>query len=380
LTRIDPTKTIPKRIQSLVTISSRLGWLPVDLLEPIMAAPEFPQPMYAPLRDLSQEYLLPGVEQIPENTLGLLLANHAFLEAYMVGLNHEMARQLLWNGYPTDQRGSYFRQFWDVSAYVPQKSDPTDPAKLHELLKDIPPVHTWPLPVPLGQHPNRTDIVTNNVVLLVRGELFKRYPSAIVYAGKAKRDNKGNRVLDEIDERYPLFRGTLSPDMTFLGFNLTAADARGGTAASPDGFFFVFQEQPSEPRFGLEPNDDVTPVPHWADLAWTNFAVSDAAITPRAPHATDTAIVAISPSPSQIIAHSPWRESSLVFASVLAQTKLPDFLLAGRQPKGTAIVSDADNPEDANNTWGVDGAQTAYILLRLPFRILIHADLMLPPS
>jgi hypothetical protein len=27
----------------------------------------------------------------------------------------------------------------------------------------------------------------------------------------------------------------------------------------------------------------------------------------------------------------------------------------------------------------VNSAQTAYILLRLPFRILIHADLMLPP-
>ncbi len=152
-----------------------------------MAAPEFPQPMYAPLRDLSADYVLPGVELVPPDTLGILLANHAFIEGYMVGLNHEMARQLLWNDYPTDQRGSYFRQFWDVKAYVPQKGDPSDPAKLRELLKDIPLIHTWPKPLPLGQHPNRTDIVQNNVVLLVRGELFKRYPNAIVYAGKAKR-------------------------------------------------------------------------------------------------------------------------------------------------------------------------------------------------
>ena len=33
----------------------------------------------------------------------------------MVGLNHEFARELLWREYPTDQRGSYFRQFWDVA-------------------------------------------------------------------------------------------------------------------------------------------------------------------------------------------------------------------------------------------------------------------------
>ena len=37
-----------------------------------------------------------------------------------------------------------------------------------------------------------------------------------------------------------------------------------------------------------------------------------------------------------------------------------------------------ENPDDPANKWGVNSAQTAYILLRLPFRILIHADLMLP--
>ena len=70
--------------------------------------------MYIPLRDYSEQYVLPGAELMPPNSLGLLVTNHAFIEAYMVGLNHEMGRQLLWNGYPTDQRGSYFRQFWDV--------------------------------------------------------------------------------------------------------------------------------------------------------------------------------------------------------------------------------------------------------------------------
>src|SRR5262249_1153852 len=210
---------------------------------------------------LSPQYILPGVDLVQPDTLGILLTNGAFIESYMVGLNHEMARQLLWNGYPTDQRGSYFRQFWDVRAYVRQPGDPADPVALTELLKDIPPIHTWPLPAPLGQHPNRTDVVLNNVVLLVRGELFKRYPNAIVYAGKAKVVG-GQRVLDETDERYPIFRGTLPDDITFLGFNLSRDDARGATPASPEGFFFVFQEQPSEPRFGLEPTERANPTTH----------------------------------------------------------------------------------------------------------------------
>jgi hypothetical protein len=385
LGRLDPTITVPRRVQYLISFSPSFTWQAPDLLEPIMAAPEFPQPMYVPLRDLSPDYVLPGVELVPPDTLGLLLSNHQFIEAYMAGLNYEMARQLLWNDYPTDQRGSYFRQFWDVGAYVPQAGDPTDPAQLHELLKDIPPIHTWPKPVPLGQHPNRTDVVQNNVVLLVRGELFKRYPNAIVYAGKAKLDPKTNqRVLDETDERYPIFRGTLPTDMTFLGFNLSLDDARGGTAQSPEGFFFVFQQQPSEPRFGLEPNEDATPITHWAELAWTNFGQSPGGNGGggggvfKLPNLGNT-------TRGKTIASSPWRLASQVFAIVNANVQLPDFLAPGLNLSRVAIPSNGGNPSDpdyspndAQNNWGVNSAETAYILLRLPFRILIHADLMLP--
>jgi hypothetical protein len=380
IARLDPAVTVPRRVQALISISSRLAWQPADPLETIMAAPEFPQPMYVPLRELSPDYVLPGVELIPPDTAGLLLTNHKFVESYMVGLNYEMARQLLWNNYPTDQRGSYFRQFWDVSAYVPQPKDPTDPTQLKELLKDIPLIHTWPKPVPLGQHPNRTDIVLNNVVLLVRGELFKRYPNAIVYAGKAMRDSENHRVLDDTDERYPIFHGTLPTDITFLGFNLSLDDARGGTPASPEGFFFVFQEQPSESRFGLEPNEDESPIAHWADLAWTNCGGDSASGRFLLPNLGNT-------TRGNTILKSPWRLASQVFSIVLNATQVPDFLSPSVQPVRVAIPSDGGdpkarnyNPADAKNKWGVNSAQTAYILLRLPFRVLIHADLMLPPK
>ena len=116
--RLNPVVTVPRRINSLINLSSLIPWKPVDPIAPIMAAPTFVQPMYAPLRDLDEQYVLPGVDLVPPNSVGIVLSNHSFIEAYMVGLNHEMARQLLWNDYPTDQRGSYFRQFWDVSSYV----------------------------------------------------------------------------------------------------------------------------------------------------------------------------------------------------------------------------------------------------------------------
>ena len=80
--------------------------------ETVMMAPSFPQPMYEALKEKSQDLLLPGLDKVlPDTVLGLR-TNRAFVEAYMIGLNVEMARELLWRGFPTDQRGTYFRNFW----------------------------------------------------------------------------------------------------------------------------------------------------------------------------------------------------------------------------------------------------------------------------
>jgi hypothetical protein len=385
LTRLNPSTTVPARIAAVVHMVGG-AWFAADPLEPIMAAPSFPQPMYVPLRDLNQDYLLPGVELIPPDTLGAVVANHRFIEAYMVGLNHEMARQLLWHGYPTDQRGSYFRQFWDVAGYVPHAGDPTDPAALAELLKDIPPIHTWSRSAPLGDNENRTNVVVDNVVLLVRGELLRRYPNTVIFAGRAKPGTGGEhgRVLDDTDERYPIFRGTLAPDITFFGFDLSVDDARGGTAAAPEGYFFVFQEQPTETRFGLEPLSTGT-VARWADLAWTNFASG-----PPPPPGPNRTTVAIDPTTRTLTSRSvssvfsglhpteiaSYRVASAAFAAVLTTHGIPDFLTATGAPAG--VVLDGSNPDDTAAGWGRDSAQTASILLRLPFRILVHADSLLP--
>ena len=181
---LDPTSTVVRRALSFVNLDIGLKWAPADPIEPIMAAPDFPQPMYAPLRDLSQEFLLPGVGQIPRESVGLLQPNLAFIECYMVGLNFEMGRQLLWNAYPTDQRGSYFRQFWDVSGYVPAPNDPPlNSPQLIEELKDISPINTWNPATDIGTHANPLSPASGSVlVLLIRGELLRRYPTTHVYA------------------------------------------------------------------------------------------------------------------------------------------------------------------------------------------------------
>jgi hypothetical protein len=126
LDRLNPNITIPARVNARIKAEgSMIAWTPEDPIEPIMAHPVFPQPMYEPLRDLSPDYLVPGVDLIPPNTVTLLETNPRFIEAYMVGLNHEMSAELLWREYPTDQRGSYFRQFWMSKGASPRRKTRT---------------------------------------------------------------------------------------------------------------------------------------------------------------------------------------------------------------------------------------------------------------
>ncbi len=109
-------------------------------IKPVMAYPDIKEPMYRPLDDLADDLLVPNLGLVPPNTVTLMLTNPPFIEAYMAGVNHEFARELLWREYPTDCRGSPFRQFWDVSR-VPTPG--LAGAERARRLKDIKPLHEW---------------------------------------------------------------------------------------------------------------------------------------------------------------------------------------------------------------------------------------------
>jgi hypothetical protein len=240
--------------------------------------------MFEPLRDISEELLFPGIKNIPQNTIGILQTNPTFINSYMVGLNHEMAKELLWREYPTDQRGSYFRQFWDASIAVERErlkhfqENGTFPSEkeeeeIIEKYRDIPEIHRW----------NESTLEEiqgtaqqQRVVLLIRGELLMRYPGTVIYAIKAKADlaNNNKPVLSRTDEQIkePVFRGTVPPDITFLGFDALLEDLLGNDEEGDPGYFFIVQEQPSEPRFAIDDGDDSTgdnTLPHsWNELKW----------------------------------------------------------------------------------------------------------------
>ena len=49
--------------------------------------------MYQPLGEIGDELLVPNLGLVPPNTISLMLTNQPFIEAYMVGLNHEFAQR-----------------------------------------------------------------------------------------------------------------------------------------------------------------------------------------------------------------------------------------------------------------------------------------------
>ncbi len=282
---LDPDDTVKARICARVT--RPVGWKPADPLEPVLTSPRFPTPMWRSIAAISEELLLPGVGKVPPNSVSAVATNSRVVEAFMVGLNAEMARELLWRGFPTEQRDSCFRQFWDPAARVPAL-----PADERE---DVPPAHEWlPLAGSIGTH-----LHGEQFVLLLRGELLRRYPRTVVYLAEAEWYDNPRHEPTNPDSRarlrrprfstaapggagypevYPLFSGHLVPDITFLGFPAppSRADIVGDQdpVAGKPGWFVVLQQQPTELRFGLDENapDQAAVTGTWRDLSWPNVA------------------------------------------------------------------------------------------------------------
>ena len=334
LAKMDPRVTIPAGFRDRLQLADWIRWEPEDPLEPIMAAPEFDRPMYEPLREISQEWLLPGVGAIPPDTATLVVANQAFIEAFMAGLSHEMARELLYHEYPTDQRGTYFRQFWDSSGALTAAGTVPDP----ETLRDIKLIHGWRKTEPLGANTGRVPKPSeDHIVLLIKGELLRRYPATMVYAVETVLDG-GVRTLGTT-QKLPLFQGRLDPDISFYGFDLVPAQAKGTESPTGhQGWYFVLAEHPSEPRFGLDAdNGEYGAQPaSWNDLNWAHLAADEAAL------------------------------DGLGYVDLSAP--LPDV---------TAVVPAPGQPPLDWRGAGANGSDLAWITLQRPFRVAIHGSDML---
>jgi hypothetical protein len=294
LKAIDPEVTIVARARAQLTLPTT-----GDPLRPLLAEPVFPQPMS---RELSPQQLLPGVERVLPETAALLVTNPIFVEAFMVGLNDEMRREFAWRQYPADQRGTFFTHFWSAGAGAAS----TD---------DIAPISEWNTAHHLGDN---ATVQGEQVVLLLRGELLRRYPNTIISAIEAQPGPNNMRTLGT-KELFPVFRGSLGSDMVFFGFALSKATAIAGL-----GYYFVLAEHPTEPRFGLKllpASGTPGALTTWNNLAWPQVGVSHDHVDLAAP------------------------------------------------PPSAPI-------EGA--TWNASSAQQAFITYRRPVRVALHATTLLP--
>ena len=228
-------------------------WFDNQRIEPIMAAPHFEHPMYEALDRYDRRWLIPGVDRIPGNDfVTVLQTNSRFVEAFLVGLNHEFARELLWREYPTDGRGTYFRSFWTTTP---------------ELVNDL---DAFSSQQPLGGHVAAG--LLGRLVLLVRGELVRRYPGLIANAVQHSSLDDGRPLFGAGPAvATTLFQVNLQPDLLLVGFDLTRAQVDqadtdpAGPIPGTGAYWFLLAENPTEPRFGLHdgnpvlgPRDDVT--------------------------------------------------------------------------------------------------------------------------
>ncbi|MGE8165998.1 hypothetical protein ACQKRQ_38395 [Paraburkholderia sp. NPDC080076] len=281
--RIDPARTVPLRLATTLTLGGHaVGWtsdvgltndfiatrMDLALLERlryvipvhfdrVMAYPQLMLPLSKKLETLAPDVFLPGVGVLPDDFIMAVKTNPRFVESLMLGANHEMCRKLLWQGFPTDQRGTPMLNFW-------QRLDGKG---------DIEPIHKW-LERPLGAQPASNEMT----VLLIRGQLLERFPTLSVYAypkgdhdtrpGESEPHEAGQQAeMLAANAKLPILKGHLGKDISYLGFEIRPDDMVN--------YFFILEEQMTEPRFGFdEPDQEGGDGQGWLNVDWKEVGVN----------------------------------------------------------------------------------------------------------
>lgn len=250
---VDPTAERP------VVVDRVLGTLKgVHDIGPIEIEPELDLPLWHFLADAAPDWMLPGIGDLPEDRVVGLATNAAFVEALLVGANHQSLGELRWRNMPIAPRWSPLRKFWQRAG-----------GKL-----DIVPIKSWAAAAPFGAPGLApTGNPGSEAVVVFRTTLFRRYPATVVYL---YRDNDwvpppDNQPLVDADKRFPSFTGTIGADVTFFGFPVPPAELKN--------YWVVLEEPPGGYRF-YNSRDDV-PLPSGAVADGAAFASATFAVPVR---------------------------------------------------------------------------------------------------
>jgi hypothetical protein len=303
---LSPGARIFKRLGGRVRIPPGLG--AGEPSTPVMACPQFTAPLALALLQEHPDWLIPGLANFPDDRVTLLQANGAFVEAFLAGANHEMNREMLWRGYPTDQRGTPFRRFWPRPDGNP----------------DIPPITGWPAATQLGRNGAALgQDLEAMLVLLVRGEVLRRYPRTIAYAAPGIITGETLGLNTAVDWTPPLFLLPLDGKTTAFAYPIAAGDVRSDIPNGKAGSYFVFSEPVTGPRFRFAASAPAAPQV-WSDVDWGSVPISRG------------------------------------------------FAVAGAD---RASPPGENKPDSAR--WNLDAADMARIAFARPFRIAYHADELL---
>jgi hypothetical protein len=252
LTAYDPTGINgPARTRVLDTVT---GLDPAQPLAPPEVCVGLDRPVWSDVRDQFDEWLLPGAGKLPDNSVIALETNPRFVDALLVGLNTQVLGELRWRNIPVASGCTPLKEFWRRRHTA--SGEPID---------DIVGVHAWPDGSALGTPAHRpAGAAGRDLVIVIRGQLFLRYPSTVVYLVTAEHGGGPDFGVDPdptAAQVLPSFQGRIGADVTFFGFQGFAPD-------DVLTHWLVFEEPPAGYRFANDRSTSKNPVT-WAK---TSFA------------------------------------------------------------------------------------------------------------
>ncbi len=191
-----------------------------------------------------------GLSLLPDSDFVTVLStNDEFMEAFLVGLSDEFGHELLWRGYPTDRRGTYFHRFWS-----PRRDELTQP--IHAFRRTPLGTHVAIGGTPPDGGGGGAAARLGRAVIVVKSELVRRFPDLIIQAIR----NHGTpqqpifEAPGQPQETAPvLFAEHLEPDIALIGVDLSVEELDG------PGWWIVIAEHPSATRFELPGGAQASP-------------------------------------------------------------------------------------------------------------------------
>lgn len=187
-------------------VVSRIGGLHERYDVPLEVRPDLDLPTWDWLRDRAPEWLLPRAGLIPRDGVVALRTDRAFISAFLVGASRQAVAELRWRGVPVSAGAMPMRTFWQNVA------SPENPPPMVDLVQPS----SWPS-VPLAGLPGPRG-TGDDLVLVLRSDLVRRYPDTLVYLAPAVDTGGGERDADLQAPVEPAFCGRIGDDVWFFGF------------------------------------------------------------------------------------------------------------------------------------------------------------------